>query len=433
RRGDGWSTPRPLGGVNTPGNDNFPFFAGRELHWVTDFNRIVHAPLTETLRDSLPAVAAEGVMPFEYEDTRLYVPVSARGHLDWFILDTGASPTILDTAFASLLGLHGRDTTQRTGSGTGQLTESFGDSITLRIGNVPLAVPTPAIAPINALLARYTGRRAPGIVGSAFFTGGRAVTLDFENRILYTRRTVHPTESFLATSIPISVSGGVPFVQATLRFGSGRPIPARLMVDLGAKANLLLSEPFIKRAGLDAVQASGVPSILGAGVGGETHFAFTRLARLELAGTSAIGADSLVVGLSVGGTTRSTLFDGLLGAEFMRLYRVTFDYANARMLLRPRLPVPPNLEFDLSGMYVTASGDSLRTMTVATVDARSPAALAGVVVGDQLVALNGREVRSMTLSAVRSVLRGPIGGRITLVVVHAGARVERSFDLARRV
>lgn len=427
-----WTTPRPLGGVNTPGLDNHPFFRGNELFFVRDFDRIVHLPLAEAMKDSVPAVRAELVMPFDYEDTRLYVPAGLRGRLWWFILDTGAQPTLLDERVASAANVGGHDTTSTTGVGTGRIRRSTGDEVALRVGGTTMSVSNPAISPIDSVLSRYTGRHAPGIVGSQFFAD-RSVTIDFEQRIVYARPSADAYELTHAVVLPIDLEGGIPYLSATLRFAGGKSVVAKLLVDLGAKATLLLTEPFIDRAGLGQFQASGVRSSLGAGIGGETRYAFVRLHSLELANAPALRLDSAVIGLSVAGTLRSRGYDGLLGAEFLRRFRVTFDYPRKRLILRPRVPSPPNLEFDMSGMFIVAEGAELHDLVVADVAPGSAAAAAGVAAGDHLTSIDGRDARALTLGAARSLLRGPDGREIVLETQRAGMRRTARMKLARRV
>jgi len=432
RANGGWTTPLPLGGVNTPGLDNFPFFRGGELYFGRDFDRIEHLPLAAALKDSVPAVEAELVTPFDYEDTRLYVPVAIGGRSWWFILDTGAQPTVLDERVASAARIAGHDTTSTTGAGTGRLRRSTGDEVALRLGGRTMTVRQPAISPIDSVLSRYTGRHAPGIVGSQFFAD-RAVTVDFEQRIVYARPSADAYELTNSVVLPLDVAGGIPYLSATLRFAEGRAVTARLLVDLGAKATLLLTEPFIERAGLRELQASGVRSSLGAGVGGETRYAFIRLSSLEFANAPALRLDSAVIGLSVGGTLRARGYDGLLGAEFLRRFRVTFDYPRKRLILRPRVPAPPNLDFDMSGMFLVAEGADLHDLVVADVAPGSAAAAAGVTVGDHIVSIDGRDAGRMTLSAVRSMLRGPEGRQVVVDLQRGGGRRSARLVLARRI
>src|SRR4051812_7253637 len=62
-------------------------------------------------------------IPFFYEDARIYVPVRInRGAPHWFILDTGATGTIIDTALAQQAGLalSGGQIVHGAGSGNSQ-------------------------------------------------------------------------------------------------------------------------------------------------------------------------------------------------------------------------------------------------------------------------------------------------------------------------
>jgi hypothetical protein len=257
--------------------------------------------------------------------------------------------------------------------------------------------------------------------------------VDFEQRLVYARPSADVYELANSVVLPIDVEGGIPYLSATLRFAGGKTVQAKLLVDLGAKATLLLTEPFIERAGLRDLQASGVRSSLGAGIGGETRYAFVRLLSLDLAKVPALRLDSAVIGLSVGGTLRARGYDGLLGAEFLRRFRVTFDYPRKRLILRPRLPPPPNLDFDMSGMFIVAEGVDLHDPVVVDVAPGSAAALAGLIAGDHLVSVDGRDVRSLTLGAVRSLLRGPEGRRVVVEVQRGGERRIARMALARRV
>lgn len=382
--------------------------------------------------DTALARSAGAVIPFEYEDARVYVPVEVGGQVHWFILDTGAQSTVIDEGLATALGMCGHDTSVTTGAGSGAMRQARGDDIAIRAGGRTLTLRQPPIAPIDALLSRYTGRHAPGILGSRFFTDV-AVTLDFDEHVVTVRDSVERDDTIGAVSVPLEIDGGIPYVRATLRFAGHAAVSAKLLVDLGAKSTLLLAEPFIELAGLGDLQSSGVRSSLGAGVGGETRYSFVRLDRLDVGPDPRAHLDSAVVGLSIGGTIRQRAFDGLLGAEFLRRYHVTFDYRGRRMLLRPRRPALPTPGFDMSGIFVTASGPSLRAFTVANVAPGSAAANGGIRAGDRIASIGGRDAGAMTLSDVRAALLGPVNARVALVLVRAGERTEAVITLAKRV
>jgi membrane-associated protease RseP (regulator of RpoE activity) len=204
-----------------------------------------------------------------------------------------------------------------------------------------------------------------------------------------------------------------------------------MLVDLGAKSTLLLTEPFIREQRLDGAFPSRVESPLGAGMGGPTRYAFARAPMLEIATSGApLRMPETLVGLSVGGTLRSSQYDGLLGADFLVRYRVTFDYAQQRMYLEPRLPVAPRAELDMSGLYLT-SDRAARRIVVQEVRPGSPAQSAGVRPGDALVALDGRQTTELSLAAVRRQLRSDDGRVVRLILGREGVTREVVLTLRR--
>jgi hypothetical protein len=299
-----------------------------------------------------------------------------------------------------------------------------------RVGDVPLVASTAVVGPSGATLARFTGRAAPGIVGSQFFRE-HVVEIDFPTRTL----TLHAPATYryrgAGVVVPLRMWGGVPIADGTLVVPGGRRIPARLLVDLGSKATLLVAEPFIVRTHLMDAFPRRVVSTLGAGIGGETRYAFARLPRLALGDGTA--ADRVVVGLSVEGTLRSEGYDALLGAEFLRRYRVIFDYARDRMILEPSAAAGPPSELDMSGAYFTAHGPARRRFVVLHVIDGSPAAESGLRDGDELALADGRAASEYTLSALRDLLRSGAGREVRLVVVRGGERLERVVRLRRLV
>jgi hypothetical protein len=203
----------------------------------------------------------------------------------------------------------------------------------------------------------------------------------------------------------------------------------RVLVDLGAKSTLLLTEPFVHAQRLDSAFPTRVENPLGAGMGGPTRYAFARAPLLEVATSKTLlRLPEALVGLSVGGTLRSAQYDALLGTEFLARYRVTFDYARRVMYLQPRVSTLPRAELDMSGLYLV-SDRAARRIIVDEVRPRSPAQAADVRAGDVLVTLDGRPVRDLSLAAVRAVLRSQDGRVVRLVFTRGGVAREVSLTL----
>ena len=92
------------------------------------------------------------------------------------------------------------------------------------------------------------------------------------------------------------------------------------------------------------------------------------------------------------GVSGSTV--GLLGGEILRRLKVTVDYSRSRIILEPNAQLDAPMEFDMSGMSLAAVASDPSTYRVRTLIEQSPAADAGVAVGDLLMAIDGTPVRA---------------------------------------
>ena len=85
--------------------------------------------------------------------------------------------------------------------------------------------------------------------------------------------------------------------------------------------------------------------------------------------------------------------------------RLIVEYARRRIIVEPHASVGGRCDYDMSGLRLTAQGPDLRHIMVDYVVPRSPAADAGIRVGDELLVIDGRAVADAALSEVRRVLR----------------------------
>ena len=351
-------------------------------------------------------------IPFLFEDARIYVPVRiGAATRRWFILDTGASGTIIDAAVAKAEHLQVAGGEAVEGAGSGSSEESKASSVKLEIGNVGMRVARPAVLDLAHLLGPTSGRAPAGIIGSQFFRE-HFVDIDFKRRRIAVAPPGAAPRAHFATSIPLTFIEQTPLAQVVLTLRNGRRVEARALVDLGAKSTFLIPEPFIEREDLRESVGKTVVTGFGAGVGGDTFYAFARASRLSLAAAPALGLDDPVIGLSVGGTLRSTSNEGLLGAEFLSSFRVGFDYRHARLFLAPA--VVEARQFDRSGLFLVAAGVSLRQLLVRQVVKGSPGDKAGLLPGDEILTIDGSKAEDLGLDGARQRLKQS-GERIVTV------------------
>ena len=381
---------------------------------------------------------------FEYEDGRFYVPVRAvvRGKavdLGWFVLDTGAAGVGMDAEVARRIGLAVKPTDAQTGAGAGASAAGLADGIPLHVDGVALTPASILVLPLDSLLAPSSGRHVAGIVGTQFFHE-HTVEIDRSRNLLAVDPPHADTGADLPPAgrhaIPFSLDSGLPTIVATLAVpgADSAATSLRLVVDLGAKAPLLLTEPLLARLGGESRLGPRVLASLGAGAGGETRYYFTGVRDLRLGPEHAPVADTLVAGFSALGTLRSTDYEGLLGAPLLDHFAVLFDFARGRLWIAPRrdgLAAPvPLAAFDRAGLFLVARWErGVQHLVVRRVVAGSPAAEAQIAEGDEVTSVDGQGAATLKLSALRIALKDRHARPVRLGIRRGGATSVRVLAL----
>jgi hypothetical protein len=114
---------------------------------------------------------------------------------------------------------------------------------------------------------------------------------------------------------------------------------------------------------------------------------------------------------------------GLIGGEILRRFRVIVDYRRARVILEANKQLASPFTFDMSGMSLSAQGPELREYRVRTLIEGSPAAEAGVKVGDIITDVDGKPLARMTLSQIRQMLRKE--NKVYVLSIRRGDEVSR--------
>jgi predicted metalloprotease with PDZ domain len=112
-------------------------------------------------------------------------------------------------------------------------------------------------------------------------------------------------------------------------------------------------------------------------------------------------------------------FDGLLGGDILRQFIVTLDLAKQMIYLKkdPRYKRDPYY-FSTIGIQFIKEGSGF--FTVVAVWVGSPAAKAGVRIGDQILSVNGINTEQMNLDSFSRRIHGPAGTLVRMKVKSNG-------------
>jgi hypothetical protein len=322
----------------------------------------------------------------------------------WFIFDTGAAVNVVDAGFAQRLPvkLTGQATLSAAG---GDVTGSFIESATIRLPGVEV-YRQPLAAISLEMLPAYFGREVRGIIGNDLIRHF-VVEIDYSGQTL----TFHDPSTYNLAHEPAAIEivnrGGIPFVNVELSIAGRPPIAALFEIDTGSNRILDVNKPFA-----DAHQIlAGLPNsgviegVGGAGVGGDTKFLETRIDSLRIGRHTLPGPvvsfSQDAAGFGAGDAA------GAIGSDLLRRFTVVLDYQSRRMFLKPNASFKEPFEVDMSGLELITKPDDLHQIQVKAVRAGFPAAAAGLLAGDTILAVDGRPASELDLDQLSKMFRQP--------------------------
>jgi Aspartyl protease len=317
------------------------------------------------------------VIPFRLIDGRILVPVRINGQGPFtFIFDSGASAA-LSPELAKRLGL--RLSKPQSGSGTGAAAVETSTTTLSQValGSLVLRDQTADVIPMRDMPPAFGTQQIDGIIGRPVFSTS-VVEVDYgESQVILTDpQNLVPS----ATDQVVSFTRirDVPLVDAALDGHSGT-----FGVDLGARSSLLVTSSFAERYNLGKSLPSSAEMITGWGLGGPIH---SRLARAHSLTFANFTIENPIVRLSTqkAGLLSKSDISGLIGADILRQFCITFDDSRHRIFFRKSKFFGQPTSFDKSGMWLVLDGPAFSVLEVVP---DAAASRAGIEQGDRLIAI----------------------------------------------
>jgi hypothetical protein len=255
-------------------------------------------------------LARPAALRFERANNGVFVQAQVKGETLWFVLDSGASRTLLDVAVARRLGIRATESSTIGGAGTGRVPVQIAKAQSLSLGGATLRGVDFRLLDLSGQTPAW-GRRVDGIVGYDLLCHA-AVTID------YAARTVTIGAAPRGDPLPLTFEGGWSFVEATIKVPGNAPVTDRFLIDTGSQD--AVDHPIIEKSTgpLRRTQSGNGLGAPAAGVVGPTEW--FRIGRFTIGSTSSSCCGNPA-------TSR------LLGAAVLSRFRVTFDYPHQRLYL----------------------------------------------------------------------------------------------------
>jgi len=322
----------------------------------------------------------------------------------WFILDSGASGCVVDTALAQKLGIKTEGEKQGTGAGKGTVRVLFAQHVTYGLPGLSLRVDESYVIDLSsqpALLGRYVG----GVLGYSFFAP-YVVDVDYDARVL----TLYDPEKYVPVghTIPFTLVKHTPHIRVRLVVGGHPAVEREVLVDSGSQGavddDLLAQSP-------ERLEVIG-----GVGLGQEFRTILCRADTLSL--------DSFTLPRPFGAAGGT----GLIGNEVLRRFHVAFDYPHARIFLSPGQHFSDPFLFDASGLDLRCVSEGA-AFVIHDVAKASAAWEAGLRAEDTVIAINGQPASAFTIDQLAALFSQD--GRVLWLTVKKDADT-RSIRLTLR-
>ncbi len=408
-------------------------------------------------------------LSFQSVNDLVVIPIEINGVELTFLLDTGVESSII-FSLEEKDSLDVRNATDILLRGWGE-----GEAITaikstgnkVRIGRASHSNFTVYIVYDHEIsLSNRLGLPIHGIIGYDFFK-------DFVVEFSYTkeRLTAYNIDSYVykrcrrCDDFDLVFHKNKPYIKALVSVDNRDLIPMDLLIDSGSGDALWIFED--QDLGIK-IPDQNFEDFLGFGMGGSVYGKRARINKLKL---GKFQLDEVTASfpdtLYFQGITTYKLRNGILGSQVLKRFNSTFDYYNKRLRLKPNRNFNEGFEYDMSGIVLAHEGFTVvkdfennnspvfseseeefkgvvvyksyskvkfklePQYIIAEIRPNSPAALAGLKVGDLVETINKKPAYNYELSEINKMFSSEEGRTIKLKIKRNGVPLDIRFKLKR--
>ena len=343
------------------------------------------------------------------EDNRVLIGVEMNGKGPFvFMIDTGTYLSFIRPDVAKQIGLPVQARERSRGVGGSDVYTLYRASDFIIGGQIRQPTVMLSDAFDFGYRAGVQGALAAGVV-TAMDTD-----LDFdagELRVYPDGRGERPGYVAIDSSIPAADRGSSRIVVTVQLDGK----PLRCILDTGSPQMLMLNQKAARRLGYWDDARPYAPARI-RGIGGTGPISRTiRAGSVEMGGAKADRPLVILLGNDAAGEGT----DAILGLSFIRRFNLSIDTAGKRLWVKPSIQPAVPERYALAGVWLDKDGSRI---VVRAVGAGSPAARAGIAVGDAIV--------EMTWDAALAAIGGVEGKTVRLKVERDGTRRDVDYILA---
>ncbi|HYK50499.1 MAG TPA: aspartyl protease family protein [Terriglobales bacterium] len=382
---------------------------------------------------SCNAVAADAanIIPFAAYSNYVWLSVRVNGSRPvQFTLDSGASASVISQRVADEQGLGAKGQRRESNLGTGESAPnvSRAANVTLNLNGIEVRKKEISVVSMDGLESAI-GHRIDGILGAEIFRR-YVVEIDYAN----SRITLFDPGDYkydgAGRALPLEIRNDRPFLRATVALQGAPPVEGLFIIDSGAAGTLSLYSPFVRKHQMLSPIQKTVPHFVH-GIAGQAPEMLARADSLRL-GPLVIARPDVALSIATRGSTADSSYDGAIGAEVLRRFKVIFDYSRKHVILERTSAGDEPFDVDMSGGSLVAAGPDFKVFTVEHVLENSPMFESGVRDGDVITAIDGRPASEYTLDQLRQMLKKE-GQEYRLSVERGGQKLQLKIMLRKLI
>lgn len=357
-------------------------------------------------------------IPFEFIENHIYLKVILNGTESVWILDSGASASVIDKGFAAELGLNLEGNVKGQGVGS-TIDVSFTELPPFSLGSLSFNEQQITAIDIKWLFDKVSDKEVVGILGYDFLS--RLTTkIDYAKEVI---SFYHPDKfKYIGEGeiINAPLAGTMPTIPLTI----DGEYSGTWRLDLGA-TGLSFHYPFAEENNLlDLPYTEGIAF----GAGGE-HL--SRSSKFQTAEISDFTIQEPIIDIPFEkgeGAFASKDYIGNVGNAFLRHFVLYLDYKNQTIILEKGDNYEKEFPRGKCGLQLIYSDD--REIEVLHAAKGSPAEKAGFKRGDLILAVNGIDVEFFAgIVEIRKLFKQDVGTKYTFDVLRDGKKKRLKLKL----
>jgi len=373
-------------------------------------------------------------IPFEMVGSYVVVKVKINDSSPLnLILDSGVRNIIITELLeGDRVTLNYSDVKDLMGLGGGAHLNAFTSNFnTLKIGKLNLEHKTVYVLQEDAFnLTRQTGTKINGLLGVDFFQ-------DYLVEINYTDRRIrfYDADTFGKPTgyhmIPMTFEGKKMFIELSVFEADSSKKKVKMLLDTGAELNAWFQS---YSAGSVQVPAKTIRGTIGQGLNGIITGNYGCIPQICL-GEFCLNNPivSFPDSLSISEIVRSSRRDGTLGSQILSRFNLFIDYKHGLFYFKPNGNLKKPFRYNIAGIEVAQIIPFISQAEVMDVWENSPAELAGVQKGDQIMEINGRKTFVMNMQEIKSIFQSPSKIPLYLVLKRGDKEIEVKLDMRSRI